>query len=164
MFKVHICPIKGDHDVGLACLSDGQVLQILFNLWSWPPILVLKKSILRRGLFYDQVLPILLNLDPDDLLNCGRASPRLYRLVSDWEVWTHLLKRVTRFSNERVDQLINFREESSRFGIVPRPRMFLEMVKEVALRCQEEALAEKNIDRGLRFSLNCFFSKRSMFK
>ena len=83
------------------------------------------------------MLPILLNLDPDDLLNIGRTSPRLYRLVSDWEVWTHLLKRVTRFSNERVEQLINFREESSRFGIVPRPKMILEMVKEVAFRCQE---------------------------
>ena len=32
IFKVHICPIKGDHDMGLECLSDGQVLQILFNL------------------------------------------------------------------------------------------------------------------------------------
>ena len=95
-----------------------------------------KKNI-SRCIFYDQVLPILLSLDPDDLLNIGRASPRLYRLVSDWEVWTHLLKRVTRFSNERVEQLINFREESSGFGIVPRPKMILEMVKEVAFRCQE---------------------------
>ena len=113
-----------------------------------------KKSISRRGLFYDQVLPILLNLDPDDLLNCGRASPRLYRLVSDWEVWAHLLKRVTQFSNERVEQLINFREESSRFGIVPRPKMIMEMVKEVALRCQEEALAEEGpLGRGLRVTL-----------
>ena len=86
-----------------------------------------KKSI-SRCLFYDQVLPILLNLDPDDLLNIGRTSPRLYRLVSDWEVWTHLLKRVTQFSNERVEQLINFREESSGFGIVPRPKMILEVV------------------------------------
>ena len=37
--------------------------------------------------FDGQVLPILLKLDPDSLLNCGRASSRLYRLVSDWEVW-----------------------------------------------------------------------------
>ena len=113
-----------------------------------------KKSISRRGLFYDQVLPILLNLDPDDLLNLGRTSPRLYRLVSDWEVWTHLLKRVARFSNERVEQLINFREESTRFGIVPRPKMIMEVVKEVAFRCQEEALAEEGpLGRGLRVTL-----------
>jgi len=121
---VHICPIKGDHDVGLACLSDGQVL------------------------------PILLNLDPDDLLNLGRASPRLYRLVSDWEVWTHLLKRVIQFSNERVEHLINFREESSWFGIVPRPKMIMEVVKEVAFRCQEEASAEGGpLGRGFRVTL-----------
>ena len=37
--------------------------------------------------FDGQVLPILLKLDPDSLLNCGRASSRLFRLVSDWEVW-----------------------------------------------------------------------------
>ena len=100
------------------------------------------------------MLPILLNLDPDDLLNLGRASPRLYRLVSDWEVWAKLLKRVTQLSNERVEQLINFREESSRFGIVPRPKMILEVVKEVAFRCQEEALAEEGpLGVGLRVTL-----------
>ena len=100
------------------------------------------------------MLPILLNLDPDDLLNIGRASPRLYRLVSDWEVWAHLLKRVAQFSNERVEQLVNFREESSRFGIVPRPKMIMEVVKEVAFRCQEEALAEEGpLGRGLRVTL-----------
>merc|ERR1712107_481124 len=120
---VHICPIKGDHEVGLECLSDGQVL------------------------------PILLNLDPDDLLNCGRASPRLYRLVSDWEVWAHLLKRVAKFFNERVEQLINFREESSRFGIVLRPKMILEMVKEVAFRCQEVLPLRGPLGLGWRVTL-----------
>merc|ERR1711971_104059 len=34
----------------------------------------------------EQILPILLALDPESLLNCGRASPRLYRLVCDKEV------------------------------------------------------------------------------
>merc|ERR1712013_12585 len=85
-----------------------------------------------------QVLPILLKLDPDSLLNCGRASSRLYRLVSDWEVWAHLLNKVTEFSDERLEQLVQFkREGSSRFGIVCKPEMMMAVAKEVASRCQE---------------------------
>ena len=33
-----------------------------------------------------QILPILCAMDPEDLLNCGRASNRLRQLVSDREV------------------------------------------------------------------------------
>ena len=53
---------------------------------------------MAKYLFYGQVLPILLKLDPDDLLECRRASPRLIRLVSGWQVWAHLLKGVVQFS------------------------------------------------------------------
>jgi len=106
--KVHIRPVQGVQAVGLQHLSDGQVL------------------------------PILLKLDPDSLLNCGRASSRLYRLVTDWEVWAHLLNGVPEFSDERLDQLVQFKGEgSSRFGIVCKPEMMMAVAGEAATRCQE---------------------------
>ena len=66
---------------------------------------------MAKHLFYGQVLPIPLKLDPDDLLDCGRASPRLFRLVSDWQVWAHLLRRVVQFSENKLDQLLKFRAD-----------------------------------------------------
>jgi len=114
---------KGNYAVGLEHLPDGQVL------------------------------PILLKLDPDSLLNCGRASSRLYRLVSDWEVWAHLLNKVTEFSDERLEQLVQFkREGSSRFEIVCKPEMMMAVAKEVATRCQENT---ENAEGGfLKLSLS----------
>ena len=85
-----------------------------------------------------QVLLILLKLDPDSLLNCGMASSRLFRLVSDWEVWAHLLNGVPEFSQERLDQLVQFKiDGSTRFGIVCKPEMMMAVAKEVAIRCQQ---------------------------
>ena len=53
-------------------------------------------------------------------------------------MWAHLLNKVTEFSDERLDQLVQFqREGSSRFGIVCKPEMMMAVAKEVATRCQE---------------------------
>ena len=53
-------------------------------------------------------------------------------------MWAHLLNKVTEFSEERLDQLVQFqREGSSRFGIVCKPEMMIAVTKEVATRCQE---------------------------
>ena len=52
---------------GLECLSDGQILPILFAM------------------------------DPETLLSCGRANRRLNRLVCDQQVWKHLLKGIVLF-------------------------------------------------------------------
>ena len=51
-----------------------------------------------------QILPILLAMDPADLLNCGRASPRLYRLIRDRKVWRYLLKEVD-ITREQMEEL-----------------------------------------------------------
>ena len=78
-----------------------------------------------------QILPILLAMDPADLLNCGRASPRLFRLVCDREVWCHLLKEVD-ITKEQVEELRLFGR--GLFGIRGSPEMMEEVVKEAALR------------------------------
>ena len=52
-------------------------------------------------------MPILLAMDPDTILNCGRASPRLYSLVCSREVWRHLLTGVE-FTKERLEELLIF--------------------------------------------------------
>ena len=44
-----------------------------------------------------QILPILFALDPDSLLSCGRANRRLNGLVCDQQVWKHLLKGIDCF-------------------------------------------------------------------
>ena len=49
----------------------------------------------------DQVLPLLLAMDPDTLLNCGKASERFFNLVCDREVWRELLKKTVEFTQER---------------------------------------------------------------
>ena len=46
-----MCRLKEDHLPGFDCLSN------------------------------EQILPLLLAMDPESILNCGRASPRLYKLV-----------------------------------------------------------------------------------
>ena len=53
-------------------------------------------------------------------------------------MWAHLLNGVTEFSDERLDQLVQFqREGSSRFKIVCKPEMMMAVAKEVATRCQK---------------------------
>ena len=78
-----------------------------------------------------QILPILLAMDPADLLNCGRASPRLFRLVCDREVWCHLLKGFD-FTKEQMEELRLFGR--GLFGIRGSPEMMEEVVKEAAKR------------------------------
>ena len=97
-----ICRLAGVHLPGIDCLSD------------------------------DQILPILLAMDdPKSLLNCGRASPRLYRLVCDPEVWRHLLKGIG-FSKKQMEELVLFAK--GLFGISGSPEMMPEVVKEAARR------------------------------
>ena len=95
--QVHICPLDGDHQPGLDCLSD------------------------------DQVIPLLLAMDPDTLLNCGRASKRLFALVCDRVVWRHLLRKTDEFSKEKLYELAVFGKKGS-------PEMMPEVVKEAARR------------------------------
>ena len=60
-------------------------------------------------------------------------------MVYDWEVWSHLIRGVTKFSEERLDQLVEFGDYGSqRFGIDSSPEMMMEVVKEVASRCQKD--------------------------
>ena len=49
-----------------------------------------------------------------------------------------MLNGVPEFSDERLDQLVQFKGEgSSRFGIVCKPEMMMAVAREVATRCQE---------------------------
>ena len=60
-------------------------------------------------------------------------------LVCDWEVWRHLLKGLTEFSEERLDELVKFGAYGNlKFGIESSPEMVTEVAKEVASRCQKE--------------------------
>ena len=76
--QTHICRLEGDHLPGLECLSDGEVL------------------------------PILIALDPDTLLSCGKANRRLHRLVCDREVWRSLLRGIESFTDARLQELVEF--------------------------------------------------------
>ena len=76
----------------------------------------------------DQVLPLLLAMDTDTLLNCGKASERLFNLVCDREVWRELLKKSVEFTKERVEELKGFK------GSKGSPEMMPELVKEAARR------------------------------
>jgi len=76
----------------------------------------------------DQVLPLLLAMDPDTLLNCGKASERLFNLVCDREVWRELLKKTEEFIEEKVEELKEFK------GSKGSPEMMPELVKESARR------------------------------
>ena len=57
----------------------------------------------------DQVLPLLLAMDPDTMFNCGKASERLFNLVCDREVWRELLKKTVEFTKEKVEELKGLR-------------------------------------------------------
>ena len=101
MFQDDICPLTGDHLQGIDCLADEQVLMVMVTM------------------------------DPQTLLNCGRASPRLYRLLCDRVVWRHLLKGVN-FTKEMMEELRVLGQ--GLFGISGSPEMMPEVVKEAAQR------------------------------
>lgn len=66
-------------------------------------------------------------MDPDTLLNCGRASKRLFDLVCDRIVWRNLLKKIGEFSKEKLEELVVFGKKGS-------AEMMPEVVKEEARR------------------------------
>ena len=90
MCQGHFCQLIGDHVPGLECLSDGQILPIIFAM------------------------------DLDTLLSFGRANRRLHRLVSDMQVWRHLLKETESFTNERLKELAGLVKEFGRTRAAPK--------------------------------------------
>ena len=103
MCQAHICRLTGDHLPGLECLSDGQILPIFFSM------------------------------DPDTLLSFGRANRRLHRLVSDMQVWRHLLKETERFTHGRLMELTGVVKEFGR-TVISSEMMLAEVAKEVGSR------------------------------
>ena len=97
----HICPLPGDHLPGLDCLPD------------------------------EQVLPLLMAMDSDTLLQVGKMSARLYCLVLDRHVWRHLLKGVE-LDKEQVEVLAVFGR--GLFGIQGSPEMMSDILKEATER------------------------------
>ena len=76
----------------------------------------------------EQVLPLLLVMDHDALLNFGKTSQRFFNLVCDREVWRQLLKKTAEFTMEKVEQLKAFKGNKGSEEMMP------EMVKEAARR------------------------------
>ena len=76
----------------------------------------------------EQVLPLLLVMDPDTLLNFGKTSQRFFNLVCDREVWRQLLKKTAEFTKVKVEQLKAFKGSKGSVEMMP------EMVKEAARR------------------------------
>ena len=76
----------------------------------------------------EQVVPLLLAMDPDTLLDFGKPSERFFNLVCDREVWRQLLKKTAEFTKEKVEQLKAFK------GSKGSEEMMSEMVKEAARR------------------------------
>ena len=76
----------------------------------------------------DQVLPLLHAMDADTLLNCGKASERLFKLVCDREIWRHLLKKAEVFNKDMLGELKAFK------GTKGGPEMMPEVVIEAARR------------------------------
>ena len=79
----------------------------------------------------EQVLPLLLAMDSETLLQVGKTSPRLYSLVCDRQVWRHLLKEVD-LGKEQVGELAEF--GLGLFGIGGSPGMMSEVLREAARR------------------------------
>ena len=65
-------------------------------------------------------------MDSDTLLNCGRASERLFKLMSDRQVWRQLLKKIPEFSKSKVQELKGLQSPQG-------SKVSLEMVQEVAV-------------------------------
>ena len=76
----------------------------------------------------EQVIPLLLAIDPDTLLNFGKTSTRFFNLVCDQEVWRQLLKKTAEFTKEKVEHLKAFKGSKGSEEMMP------EMVKEAARR------------------------------
>ena len=76
----------------------------------------------------EQVVPLLLAMDPDTLLNFGKISERFFNLVCDREAWRQLLKKTAEFTKEKVEQLKAFKGSKGSEEMMP------EMVKEAARR------------------------------
>ena len=76
----------------------------------------------------EQVLLLLLVMDPDTLLNFGKTSQRFFNLVCDREVWRQLLKKTAEFTKVKVEQLKAFKGSKGSEEMMP------EMVKEAARR------------------------------
>ena len=76
----------------------------------------------------EQVVPLLLAMDPDTLLNFGKISERFFNLVCDREVWRQLLEKTAEFTKEKVEQLKAFKGSKGSEEMMP------EMVKEAARR------------------------------
>ena len=100
LWQVEVDQLAGCQLPGLDCLSDSQAL------------------------------PILLAMDTESLLNCGRANSRLYRLVCDREVWRRLLKGIE-FTKVRLEELKIFGQGVGR-EVKGGPEMMPEVVKEAA--------------------------------
>ena len=102
--QAHKCHrVAGEHRPGFACLEDNLVIHLMIYL------------------------------DPNSLLNLGRASDRLYHLVCDKEVWRSLLKKVESFTEDRVRELSVFAENSDSSQDLRQ-----EVLREVADRLKEE--------------------------
>ena len=89
----------------------------------------------------EQVIPLLLFMDSDTLLNCGRASERLFKLVSDRQVWRQMLKKIPEFSKSKVQELKGLQSPQG-------SKVSLEMVQEVAME----------VARRIQFSEDLFLS------
>ena len=103
----------------------------------------------------EQVIHLLLAMDSDTLLDCGRASLRLYRLVCDRQVWRSLLKNISDFSKEKVEDLLVFATEGGP-DMTPEmtkgsPEMLPEILKEAARRikfCDRRPGSEQASEQG----------------
>ena len=80
-------------------------------------------------------------MDSDTLLNCGRASERLFKLVSDRQVWRQLLKKIPEFSKSKVQELKGLQSPQG-------SKVSLEMMQEVAME----------VARRIQFSEDLFLS------
>ena len=102
--QAHKCHrVAGEHRPGFACLEDNLVIHLMIYL------------------------------DPNSLLNLGRASDRLYHLACDKKVWRSLLKKVEEFTEDRVRELSVFAENSDSSQDLRQ-----EVLREVADRLKEE--------------------------
>ena len=108
--QAHKCHrVAGEHRPGFACLEDNLVIHLMIYL------------------------------DPNSLLNLGRASDRLYHLVCDKKVWRSLLKKVEEFTEDRVRELSVFAENSDSSQDLRQ-----EVLREAADRLKEELLLPDN--------------------
>ena len=98
------------------------------KLFNQEPAAALAGKMGLDDLSYEQVLPLLLVMDPDTLLNFGMTSQRFFNLVCDREVWLQLLKKTAEFTKEKVEQLKAFKGSKGSEEMMP------EMVKEAARR------------------------------